>query len=911
MRGAGVKRDKSLLFVLGIALFLVLFRYFSGLNYAAVHVVLPAETPSHAKPEIYGWGGAGTSAQRFDWTPELPGIRLLLAPTGRIQELYLIALVGSASQYERSEVLYGDNWIGPAQKRFLVSKPVKYRGVISGIPELPVGYELLRLTPQVLSKSAFISEPGVNWQGDLWLLLVPLLQALFLRLLAGHGLRCLRALPTRFSASCGIQLTPMLRPAGRVLQLIVLLLVAHQLLVVLHRFLSIRSGMQASLAVSVISLLVVLLGQFFRRLQVSSVRQLWFHGCFLLLLFGSARVLWSLGIDSYQATDYGRYARYGEWIAAGRWNDILSIREPLAAVYARRAFVTTVPAALIFGPGTRGIEIVNLITQLAMVAVFWCYCSRVFGLLAATAALPYVMLFPGFWYLGTIASHNVPTHFLLVLLFLCGGSLEKAWRSVEEGRGSPGRLLMLSVAYGVVSGLLELSRTYGIFVMVGGLLTVACVLLRRVLVLRKQMWRDWYLVLVRPACVLLSASLVSLVVHLQLVQAVDGYIAARLGETQTIGSMVETLAAIDSTKDAGGRAVDSWRRVYSVSVPPNYRNELSLRKLLHEKLVMGRYVYSSVFQRNDVYSRQIDGMLQTFDRLKGLTRRLKSSRVPWFSFQQGVCDGVYLLMLLPALLRLLPLSGQVLHIGEVQPLLLIFLVGCAIFLLTESHPYYGFVFALPLCWNAGLVTIGATGWCQGGGESRLLGMINVSVRSVLLLGLLVAMHLLTGALLDGSNRCFCGIAYRETAATKAEKLLRELSRVHFAVARNAALATESDVLKASVEIGLPASSGNELCFLLTTNQRILNEDPALGPDRLIVDFGLSRTPYAISVNGRMWRSGFLSELKAPEFCVVSLEDFPAIESGKVIVEVALGDAPTLTVPGGRPEWLAIEYPHVP
>lgn len=908
MWGAGKSWKGGSLCLPGITLCLLLCRCFFGLNYAAVHVVLPEETARQTGIEIYASAGPGTTARRLDWTTELPRLRLDVHPGGRVEALYVHAMAGTGSQYEGCEILFGDAWIGPVQRRRLSAKPLTCLEVISGVPKAGSGYEIVRLVPQSVSKSKFISESAVNWQGDSWLLLVPLLQAVFLRLLGGHGLWCLRALPLRKAGFSAWQMPLLVRPFASVLQFIVLLLAGHQMVIVMLRFLSVRSGLQACLAAALLSVLLVLLRRFFEGLRASSAWQLWLRGALLLLLFGCAKVLWSMQIDSYQSTDYGRYARYGELIAAGRWSELVSIREPLSAVYARRAIVTTVPAAIIFGPGTRGIEIINLVTQFATVAIFWGYCCRSFGQAAGTAALPYVLLVPGFWYLGTIASHNVPTHLLLVLLFLCGDYLRVTWRCVERGCGSSGRLLVFSAAYGLLAGLLELGRTYGIFIVAAGGVTAASALFR---LLRGQAWKNSPRIFVRPACVLIMSSILAVVVYLQLVDSVDRYLTAKLGATLNAGAMLGGLAAIDSTKDSGGRSLDMWRRVYSVSVPQDDRNQLNLRKLLHEKLVMGAYLYGGVLERNEVYSKQIDGMLQTFDRLKGLVRRLKSSRVPWFSFQQGLCDGIYLLLLLPALLRLLPTAGSVLYSCEFQPLFLTTLIGIAIFLLTESHPYYGLVFALPLCWNAGLISFGEKQGDAGGAMSYLRGVFPEFGRAALWLCLLAGMHLAAGALLDVSNRCFCRMTFRETASGQSGGLLQELSRVHFAIARELGDAGESEVLKAGVEILLPAVSGKELCFLLTANQRILNEDPALDPDRLIVDFGYGRTPYTLTVNGRLWRSGVLSDLKVPEFCVLPLSEFPVTESGKVIVEAALGGKPESELSGGgRPEWLAIEYPYI-
>lgn len=914
-----MKHKRRLLPMLGIILCLASFRYFSGLNYAALHVVLPDDIAQQSGVELYAVSVAGQTGQRLDWIPDLARLRLLSNPESGIRELYAVALAGTGDRYLDCEVLFGDAWVGPVQKRRLVAVPEKHVGVVPGIPDPGVGYELIRLVPQRLSGSVFRGVSAVNWQGDVWLFLVPIVQAIFLRLLAGHVMVVLLSLPLRFSERGGARLPALLWPAVSLLRIFVLLLVGHQIAVVLLRLLSIRSGLQATGALCAVSLLLVLMLRLFQRLRTSSTRQVWVHGALILALFGFVRVLWSLQIDSYQSTDYGRYARYGELIAAGRWSDLLSIREPLSLVYARRAMVTTVPAALLFGPGTRGIEIVNLLTQIATAVVFLVFCCRIRGLKAGTAALAYFMLVPGFWYLGTIASHNVPTHLLLALLYLCCDVLRCRWQAIEAGHGNVVQFILLAAVAGALAGLLELSRTYGIFVSAVGLVAVVCLLLRLFMKLRQTDWEQVMSVLVRPVCVLTVSSLLASIVYLQLVRSVDGYIVARMGTSPNDDSMLESLAAIGSAGESDGRAVDIWRRVYSVAVPVQYRKELTIRKLLHEKLVMGWHVYGSILRRNRTYSLQVDSMLQTFDRLTGLVRRLKASRVPWFSFQQGLCDGVYLLLLLPAMLRLLPVSGQSLHVAELLPLFFTTLVGGAIFLLTECHPYYALVFALPLCWNAGLlsgadnavVLSGADAECRTGGDwGRVWSAMPAFGGALLLLILLVGAHLAVGAVLDAGSWCFSSMIPKASESAVDSGLVVQRSRVHFAVARSPGVKGTAEVASATVEITRPESAARELRFLLTANQRILNNDPTLDPDRLIVDFGLSRTPYTIMINGRSWRSGVLADLKAPEFCVIALGDFPETERGKLLLEVQLGRNPvTDAEPEVRPEWLAIEYPH--
>jgi len=904
----GLRRRRRLPVVPGIALCLLIFRALSGLNYAAVHIVLPNDLAEQPRVEVYSCAGPGKVAQRLDWVAEVPRLRLLPQPDGGIQELYVIAVAGSGSRYLDCEVLFGDGWIGPVQRRGVLTVEEGYGGTVQGIPRAGSGYELIRIVPQRLSQSAFIGPAVFNWQGDLWLLLVPVLQAIFLNSLWRHGLSCWRSLPLRLSGSSCVTVPPILEAARWPLQIFVLLLAGHQTVVVLERILAIRCGIQASLAVTTLTLLVVFLRVFLLKLQQTPAENVRAKGVFLLILFGLARVLWCMQIDSYQSTDYGRYARYGELIAAGRWGDLVAIRETLSHVYARRAIVTTVPAAWIFGPGARGIEVVNWLTQSAMAVAFWCYCCRLFGQRTGTAALLYLLLVPGFWYLGTIASHNVPTHLLLVLVFWCGDYLRCEWRLIEDGCGRGWCLWLLAAVFGLLGGFLELCRSYGIFFAVVGLCTVSIVFLRLVLRVWRRRWEKWSILLVPPALILTIASLVTCGCYVLVVRSVDRFITARLGEATNAISLLDSIAGVDSTDYTDGRAVDMYRLVYRIAAPVQNRIQLTCRKLIHEKLVMGRYLYGGVFKRNIVYSRQTDSMLQTFDRLQGLIRRFQSSRVPWFSLQQGVCDGVYLLLLIPACLRLLPLSGQVLHAGEFQPLVFTFFVGCAVFFVTEAEVYYGLVFVVPLCWNAGLVS-GAG--CQGKAEGARQWSDGAGLRlGATLACLCVIVHIAVGWVVDISNRCFCNIAFKEAGSERNGDLLFDKSRVHCAVALNSEHDSPSEVSKGSIEIALPSSPVKELRFLLTANHRVLNDDRRLSPSGLIVDFRLSRTPYTIYVNGRQWRSGVLADVKAPEFCVLSLSEFPALEPGKVYVEIELGPtAATDVVAGRRPEWLAIEFPH--
>ncbi|MFM7919669.1 MAG: hypothetical protein ACKPJJ_05545, partial [Planctomycetaceae bacterium] len=161
---------------------------------------------------------------------------------------------------------------------------------------------------------------GRNWQGDGLLLLVAVCQSGFMLAFGWFVLQVLAAAGAGPGGTFPSENTIVQRMLLAGCRVFVLLLAAHQLVVVFGRILMIRSGVE-SVAASLLGILLMAGISFF--VGRSSV---WFGGrsagalvvlgCVCLLL----RVVWIQSVDSYQSTDYARYLTIGEQICEGRWD---------------------------------------------------------------------------------------------------------------------------------------------------------------------------------------------------------------------------------------------------------------------------------------------------------------------------------------------------------------------------------------------------------------------------------------------------------------------------------------------------------------------------------------------------------------------------------------------------------------
>ncbi len=89
------------------------------------------------------------------------------------------------------------------------------------------------------------------------------------------------------------------------------------------------------------------------------------HCYWLLLAVLTAKIGWCCWLDSAQPNDMGRYWRYGQLLANGSREELVSDGMFTLGVFVRRVFFYTAPIIRFVGPELRHLEIVNVALQMA------------------------------------------------------------------------------------------------------------------------------------------------------------------------------------------------------------------------------------------------------------------------------------------------------------------------------------------------------------------------------------------------------------------------------------------------------------------------------------------------------------------------------------------------------------------
>lgn len=899
---AGVFRDRSvrslLLWSSVLGCVLLAFRLWQGLHYSAIFVSSGSIAVESLEIRVHGWLPQKKFLQQFERLPEVPRVWMMSEHVEPLSAVLVSIPTGNPEIAASLRVTAGDSWTGPV--RVLMPSGGACACTDAALVQaLSDGgrFEVLQLPIGRLS-SILPGLKGRNWQGDGLLLLVTVCQSWFILVFVVFMLRVMSATLAGFGGDFASGHSTVQQTLLAGCRVLVLLLAAHQFIVVFGRILMIRSGMESVAA----SLCGVVLTTGVSSLVGRST--VWFGGrnagplVVLVCVCVVLRIVWILSVDSYQSTDYARYLMIGEQICEGRWDLISARSEVLVNEYARRAMVVTVPAVWLFGRGLHAVECWNLLLQTATLTAFGVYVRLLTGSrVRAVIAAVLLLMMPEFWYTATIATHNVPANFFLALCLLLLECIR--CQLMQRGRmTSAGVLLSVALASlaGAAGGLLELCRNTGLFLLLAILLTMGAY----GLVHRRECLRNGRRVLCSLMCLVAGVGCGTVVV-----QAIGGVVAMHL-PSPTV-SKLGYLSAVDSAGTGLGRELEPWRTAYFPHVPAGEQSAVALRRLAHEKVASGIQFWQFIFRKNAVFSWQGDALVQCFDKLPGLIRPMKHTRVPWYSLQQGICDVFYLLMLAMVVARLLLVRVFPRVPGETILLLFVFIYGCVIYVLTEAHPYYSQGFFFPICLSAAVVLVPYEGVRRGGGVrafdvvKRVLCMIRIQRGTLAGAGVLsgiMIVHALVGGLIDRSAVLYCRIrAHVPTVVSDSLRL--EQSRVHVAVALSDRGRLEPLRVQVPVQLECSRGAGSSLKFFLTANQRT-DRRLRIAPNTSDVDFELV-------INGRVWRRGRLRDLNTPEFCTVDLDTWGRVNGDPVQLQIILSGK--LSAKASDPEWLAIEYPH--
>ncbi|MGV2334409.1 MAG UNVERIFIED_CONTAM: hypothetical protein LVR18_09945 [Planctomycetaceae bacterium] len=280
----------------------------------------------------------------------------------------------------------------------------------------------------------------INWQGDALLLAHVVSQGLaaaFMLVLIAGLLRATACLPRAASADSGF----FVRAGGvfsEMLRVVVLVLCGHLCWSWFSILASIRDSLQYIFGILAAVALGCVLQVWFRIVdRTDSERRLWGRMAIFVALIFLLKLGWLSTVNFIPRSDYLEYYRYGVQVASGDWDAVQ--KDPSSAVaslYLRRAVVFAAPVAFVFGPSIAAFEIANVLLQCLTVMMFCLLVQRISGLRAAAYALPWLLIFPEFWYQAGTVTHNVAGYFWMMALWLSFASwLRQAERQQASGAG--------------------------------------------------------------------------------------------------------------------------------------------------------------------------------------------------------------------------------------------------------------------------------------------------------------------------------------------------------------------------------------------------------------------------------------------------------------------------------------------
>jgi hypothetical protein len=681
------------------------------LNYGQVHVRFGKETAaSVAAVHAIGHGGEVWSLTRRE---DDRSAFSQFGKSGPLISLRVFAKEGVSSTPLVEEVRIGENWCQP-------SWPVPLRkGPLPFIPspessKLRASLKISEYVPENFSRWNSLDPcESFNWQGDQWLLVTPFFQALVFLLVPWYLYRLICQM-TRFGGNPGHVGDPFKFGVSRwavlgrglvsLVLVFTLFLALHQLYCALPTFFRIRWGNQFIASLSLISAIGSLTFVYCRRIVgLPGDRERLKLVSLLLVIAGVLKVLWVLLLDSVQTGDYEKYLSYGQQMASGDWNSFSGREYYGFPVFLRRAFVWTYPLLSVGGSGLRVIETTNVILQLLTGMMFLWMVSRMFSLSVACCSLPFLFLYPGFWYATTIVSHNTPGYFWMLAVwcvFEILRTLEQSAPGDSPGSARMIRRVLVCATLGLCLGLLELSKSYNQIL----LLSLACFAILELLSTTRQIDdnsnRQIWSRRLRICFFVAAACLISIRIE----RTVGAVITAKAGPFQTL-PFLDHILAVDSQTDGSARYVDWWKRDFFPLVSGPTRQELAVRKLMHEKLTGGTLTFTGILLKNRFYSDQVmDYPNRAFGARKDSVEGLQEVyRVPWYGTQRRVIYAVYCVLLIGAVLRCFLLPLFAVTRAELFPL--IFCVGgfFILVLIAESCPYYGEIAVFPMTWSTGLV----------------------------------------------------------------------------------------------------------------------------------------------------------------------------------------------------------------
>ncbi len=711
----------------------------------------------------------------------------------------------------------------------------------------------------------------VNWQGDLLALAVPALQALtgtLLLWLTYPGLtatgRQIEYGASQAPASFSILAVPFV-----MLCMILVFLLGHQLSVYFRAIIHFSAASETLIGHAAVIIPGLLLWLWVTRCVnvATSSRQLWLLMLSLILAASLLKLYWLRGINFHPVSDYESYLRLGTLAAEGRWEEIGQDKYPSATTLLRRAITFVSPIVYCFGRGLWKIEAANVVAQAISALLVCVLIRRMHGLRAAACSLPFILLYPEFFYSSGMVSHNVWGYLWIPAAWLVYDTfLRNSTNAQSENRPLWIRLLMAvgwGLAFGLCTAFVELTKSYGSLMLIA-------IILHLVAGPRVYTLLTGLPATLTPPIALRVVFLIALLcVYRPFVQQVDSRLLAYSGLKKNPHYPLELMASMTSTAFAVGNNHELWMLDYYAGTPEGNKRGVVTRQLLYEKLANFGGFLISMLDKNRKIAFCSDAMVMLQDDLPASGGRYRQRRM--INFRTGILQGT-LCELLGALLALLCLircltgGRRSVAESELLPLISTAAVLATIFLLTESHRYYTQNLGYPFCWSAGLLT----SWI------RPIGPANLSMRlflrrmfgpqtlaSFVALVILIGSGCLLGQWFDQSGLSFRRLREAEKATASGSpdvSATASLSRLHGGITLNAveAIIPAGTKVSGSFDVLPEAQEPPGIRFFISGNQRAFGR-------RIESQWNGLPIRFTVELNGKTVRSGSISRLQQAVF----------------------------------------------
>jgi hypothetical protein len=606
-------------------------------------------------------------------------------------------------------------------------------------------------------------------------------------------------------------------------------------------------------------------------------------GCLILCV----KLLWLQTIDSIPCSDYARYHKVGQQIAAGDWDSIGPKQVPLTLLFMRRSLCFSYPITALFGAEISTFEYCNVAAQMLSAAIMSLLVRRIWGLQTAAKFLPLVLFVPEFWYSAGIVSQNVWGYLWIPLVWLLADVFMARTRRMAGIRPTFWLIqailaVLFGIATGIGIGMVDLLKHYGPFFIIAMLVVVF-------LGSRMVQWSD------QDHCDKSFAGLLLRILFLLTVvitsvgfwSRVDSFLTSRSGVAQsTFLTNMARLAATETGSRAITTSMNIWLNQFFLWLPPKNQLPLQMRKAMHEHLAAGLRVWQQYYFKAQLMGVQINAMTIAQDRISATNHTHSIFLVPWSTVQTTIAWLVSGSLMCAGILRLLVISAIPVTSRELFPVLSVVFVMIASFLLTDAHPYTGQNLAFPMC--CAMAVLANCGRC-------FRKDVNVDWRQVVavlqirkllfgmaLFGTLIGAHVSFGMLIDRSGLTFHRIEAEAVDPTKAATETVNIdpagvrligSRIHAGIRLVPISRNVAPGMRVVRHFRVTADRGrlNGVKFLITANPREFLHG-GYSDRRNVLSDAWKDLPirYSVAVEGKEIISGSLQDLIR-----VKLAEFPA------------------------------------